>query len=40
MTWCGNCKFSQVSVTINGVKADVANRSFMAEDILLVPDKT
>ena len=30
---------AQVSVTINGVQADVANRSFMAEGMLLVPGK-
>ena len=33
----GTVNSSQVSVTVNGVKADVANRSFMAEDVLLVP---
>jgi hypothetical protein len=33
----GTVNSAEVSVTINGVKADVTNRSFMAEDVLLVP---
>lgn len=33
----GTVNAAQVSVTINGVKADVANRSFMADGVLLVP---
>ncbi len=35
----GTVNAAQVSVTINGVQADVTNRSFMAEGILLVPGK-
>jgi|GEM_PF-1446207 len=35
----GTVNAAQVSVTINGVQADVSNRSFMAEGILLVPGK-
>src|SRR5262249_51173442 len=35
----GTVNAADVSVTVNGVKADVGNRSFMAEDILLVPGK-
>jgi len=33
----GTVNLAQVSVTINGVSAAVSNRSFMAEDVLLVP---
>jgi PKD domain/Glucodextranase, domain B/IPT/TIG domain len=33
----GTVNSAQVSVTINGVKADVQNRSFMAQGVLLVP---
>jgi hypothetical protein len=35
----GTVNAAQVSVSINGVQADVSNRSFMAEGILLVPGK-
>ena len=35
----GTVNSAEVSVTINGVNADVTNRSFMAEDVLLVPGK-
>lgn len=33
----GSVNNPQVSVTVNGVKADVGNRSFMADGVLLVP---
>ena len=33
----GTVNSAQVSVTVNGVQATVSNRSFMAEDVLLVP---
>ena len=33
----GTVNSAQVSVTVNGVQASVGNRSFMAEDVLLVP---
>jgi len=33
----GTVNPGQVTVTVNGVKAEVGNRSFMAEDVLLVP---
>jgi hypothetical protein len=33
----GTVNAAQVSVTINGVEAEVANRGFMAENVLLVP---
>jgi hypothetical protein len=35
----GTVNAGQVKVTINGVQATVGNRSFMAEDVLLVPGK-
>jgi hypothetical protein len=35
----GTVNSVQVAVTVNGVQASVANRSFMAEDVLLVPGK-
>ncbi len=35
----GSVNSAQVTVTLNGVTADVSNRTFMAEDILLVPGK-
>src|SRR5579864_347757 len=35
----GTVGAAQVSVTINGVQADVTNRSFMADGVLLVPGK-
>jgi hypothetical protein len=35
----GTVNAGQVVVTINGVQATVGNRSFMAEDVLLVPGK-
>jgi len=35
----GTVNSAQVSVTVNGVKASVANRSFMAGEVLLVPGK-
>ncbi|HEX3153216.1 MAG TPA: IPT/TIG domain-containing protein [Candidatus Angelobacter sp.] len=35
----GTVNAGQVQVTINGVQASVGNRSFMAEDVLLVPGK-
>jgi hypothetical protein len=35
----GTVNAGQVRVTINGVQATVGNRSFMAEDVLLVPGK-
>lgn len=35
----GTVNAGQVQVTINGVNATVGNRSFMAEDVLLVPGK-
>jgi hypothetical protein len=35
----GTVNAGQVQVTINGVQATVGNRSFMAEDVLLVPGK-
>jgi hypothetical protein len=35
----GTVNAGQVKVTINGVEAAVGNRSFMAEDVLLVPGK-
>src|SRR5207302_2444111 len=33
----GTVNSAQVSVTVNGVPATVGNRSFMAEDVVLVP---
>ena len=33
----GTVNSAQVDVTVNGVKASVANRSFMADNVLLVP---
>ncbi|MGZ7062341.1 MAG: IPT/TIG domain-containing protein [Candidatus Angelobacter sp.] len=33
----GTVNSAQVTVTVNGVQATVGNRSFMAEDVLLVP---
>jgi len=35
----GTVNAGQVQVTINGVQASVGNRSFMAEDVLLVPGR-
>ena len=35
----GTINSGQVSITVNGVQAEIANRSFMAEDILLVPGR-
>jgi len=35
----GTVNLAQAMVTVNGVRADVSHRSFMAEDVLLVPGK-
>ena len=35
----GTINSGQVSITVNGVQAAITNRSFMAEDILLVPGR-
>jgi hypothetical protein len=35
----GTVNLAQATVTVNGVKADVTNRTFMAEGVLLVPGK-
>ena len=35
----GTINSGQVSITVNGVPAQISNRSFMAEDILLVPGR-